>query len=422
MTVDEGLLSGYRVLDLTDTKGHLCGKILGDFGADVIKIEKPGGDPSRNRGPFSKNVPDAQRSLLWFAYNTSKRGITLNIEVSDGQHIFKRLLESADFVIESFDPGYMDSIGLGYAELGRVKPDIIMTSISAFGQNGPFSHYRATDLTAGAMGGLVRIMGDPGRPPVRMSCDPQAYLQAGLHGALGSMVALYHRNLTGEGQHVDVSMQEAVELSTMIPIEVWDMMKASVVGMGQFYESQRRPPQRPLLLRWVFPCKDGHVVFYYGGGQGGIIESSSALVRWGNEEGMILELKDYDFTKWDGSTMPQEELDRQVDAVGRFLMTKTKDELYEGAVKKKIMLCPCANTTDILRNRQLEARGFWEKVHHPELGDTLVYPGAPLKMQETPWGIQRRAPLIGEHNEEVYGEELGFSREELAILKSQNVL
>jgi crotonobetainyl-CoA:carnitine CoA-transferase CaiB-like acyl-CoA transferase len=103
-------------------------------------------------------------------------------------------------------------------------------------------------------------------------------------------------------------------------------------------------------------------------------------------------------------------------------MTKTKDELYEEAVKRKIMLCPCANTTDILRNRQLEARGFWEKVHHPELGDTLVYPGAPLKMQETPWGIQHRAPLIGEHNEEVYGEELGFSREELAILKSQNVL
>lgn len=137
MSEDNGLLGGYRVLDLTDEKAHLCGKILGDFGADVIKVERPGGDPSRNIGPFYRNVPDPEKSLFWFANNTSKRGITLNIEVPDGREIFKTLVKTAGFVIESFEPGYMDGLSLGYSQLEKIKPDIVMTSITAFGQTGP---------------------------------------------------------------------------------------------------------------------------------------------------------------------------------------------------------------------------------------------------------------------------------------------
>jgi crotonobetainyl-CoA:carnitine CoA-transferase CaiB-like acyl-CoA transferase len=123
----EGLLSGYRVLDLTDQKGLLSGKILGDLGADVIKIERPGGDPARNIGPFHRDIPDPQKSLFWFFTNLNKRGITLNIETADGRDIFKRLVKSAHFVIESFDPGYMDSLGLGYPELEKINPAIIVT-------------------------------------------------------------------------------------------------------------------------------------------------------------------------------------------------------------------------------------------------------------------------------------------------------
>ncbi|MBL7120103.1 MAG: CoA transferase [Dehalococcoidia bacterium] len=417
-----GLLSGYRVLDLTDEKGHLCGKILGDFGADVIKIEKPGGDPSRNIGPFYKDDPDPGKSLFWFASNTSKRGVTLNIEEPDGQEVLKRLVKTAGFVVESFEPGYMDNLGLGYSELEKIKPDIIVTSITPFGQTGPYSHYQATDLVGVAMGGLVRILGELGRPPVRMSCDPQAYFQASVHAATGSMVAHYHRVLTGEGQHVDVSMQQAVALSTMTTAEVYDLMKVNIVGTGQFFINPRPEPYGLLFLRFIFPCKDGHVVIYYAGGAGGLIQSSQALLDWANEEGMALELKGYDFRQWDGSTIAQDELDQQYKAIMEFLMTKTKDELFEEAIKRGIMLAPCATTEDISRNRHLQARGFWEKVDHPGLGETIAYPGAPVRIEEAPWRIQCRPPLIGEHNEEVYEKELGFSTEQMAILKARNII
>lgn len=422
VTEHDSLLGGYRVLDLTDEKGHVCGKVLGDFGADVIKVERPGGDPSRNIGPFYKDIPHPEKSLLWFSMNTSKRGITLNIETLGGREIFRKLVETADFVLESFPPGYMDDLGLGYSELEKIKPGIIVTSITPFGQSGPYARYQSTDLVGCAMGGLVRILGELGRPPVRMSYDPQAYFQVGVHAALGSMVAHYHRVLTGEGQHVDVSMQEAVALSTMTAAEVYDLMKVNVIGTGQFFVSPRPEPYGLLFLRFVYPCKDGHVVIYYAGGASGLIQSSQALLDWANEEGMALELKGYDFRQWDGSTITQQELDQQYEAIIEFLMTKTKDELFEEAIKRGIMLAPCATTEEISRNPHLQARGFWEKVDHPELGETIVYPGAPVRMEETPWRIQCRAPLPGEHNEEVYEKELGFSREQMAIMKAQNII
>lgn len=219
-------------------------------------------------------------------------------------------------------------------------------------------------------------------------------------------------------------MQQAVALGIFITAEVYELMKVNLVGTGPFYIIPRPEPLGSLFLRWVFPCKDGHVVcFFFGGGFLGAVQSSRALADWANEEGMAMEFKDYDFfNQWDPSKMTQEENDGYLNIISDFLKTKTKDELYEEAVKRGIMLAPCATTEDVSRNRQLQARGFWEKVEHPELGETLVYPGAPLKLKETPYKIQCRAPLIGEHNEEVYRRELGFSREQIAILKARNVI
>ncbi|MFC2000419.1 CaiB/BaiF CoA transferase family protein [Chloroflexota bacterium] len=423
LTQHDTLLSGCRVLDLTDEKGHLAGKVLGDFGADVVKIEKPGGDSSRNVGPFYKDMADPEKSLFWFAGNTSKRGITLDIEKPEGREIFKKLVETADIVLESFEPGYMDGMGLGYLELKKIKLDIIVTSITPFGQSGPYVHYQTTDLVATAMGGLARVLGDMGRPPVRMSCDPQAYFHAGLQGALGSMMAYYHRALSGEGQHVDVSMQDAVILALMHAVEISEIMKVNVIGMGQFFVSVRPAPQPPLFTRLIVPCKDGYVFFGFGGGGfGGMVQSTRAMVEWANEEGMLLEFKDVDFSQWDVSSMTQEESDRRNAVVGEFLMTKTKAELYDQAVKRGIMLAPCNTIEDVIENAQLEVRGFWEKVEHPELGETITYPGAPVKIEEAPWRIQRRAPFISEHNEEIYIEELGFSREQMSVLEASGVI
>ncbi len=203
----ESLLSPYRALDLTDEKGFLCGKILGDLGADVIKIEAPLGDPARNIGPFYRDIADPEKSLSWFAYNTSKRGITLNLHTADGRDIFKRLVETADFVIESFAPGHMEKLGLGYQDLNQINSKVIMTSITPFGQNGPYKDYKASDLVVLAMGGYLYLCGDADRPPVRISLD-QAYAHAAVEAATGTIIALYYRESSGEGQHVDVSAQE----------------------------------------------------------------------------------------------------------------------------------------------------------------------------------------------------------------------
>jgi len=419
-----GLLSGFRVLDMTDEKGDLCGKILGDFGADVIKIEPPGGSSARRIGPFYKNDPDPQKSLSWFAFNTSKRGITLNLETTDGRDIFRRLVKTAEFVVESYEPGYLVGLGLGFAELERIKPDIVVTSITPFGQTGPYSHYKATDLVAMAMGGPVSVMGEFGRPPVRMSCAPQAYVQAGMHAAVGSMVAHYHRALTGEGQHVDVSVQEAVVLSMGIAAEVYEMMKMNMLGTGSFFIVPRPEPLGLIFLRFLLPCKDGHVVVAWAGGHQGFIGSTRALVKWANEEGMGQEVKDFDFSSavWDMTKIPQETVDKVLNSILPFLMTKTKAELFEGALSRGVMLAPCNTTADISHDRHLEARGFWQKMAHAELGEEVVYPGAPLKMSEAGWRIQSRAPLVGEHNQDIYEGELGFSAEQQAVFKARKAI
>ena len=165
-SIEEALLGCYRALDLTDEKGFLCGRLLGDMGVDVIKVEQPGGDPARNIGPFYHNIPHAEKSLNWFVFNANKRGITLNLETADGQDIFKRLVGTTDFVIESFPPGYMDGLGLSYTALSEINPGVIIASITPFGQDGPYKDYKTSDLVSMAMSGLVYNSGDPDRPPV----------------------------------------------------------------------------------------------------------------------------------------------------------------------------------------------------------------------------------------------------------------
>jgi crotonobetainyl-CoA:carnitine CoA-transferase CaiB-like acyl-CoA transferase len=192
-------LDPYRVLDLTDEKGMLCGRILGDLGADVIKVERSGGDKSRNIGSFYQDMPHPERSLYWFAYNANKRGITLNLQTADGRGLFKRLAKTSDFIIESFAPGYLEELGLGYPVLSEIKPAIILISITPFGQSGPYRDYKSSDIVSMAMGGLMYITGDADRPPVRVSVE-QSYLHAGAHAAIGALLALHYRVLTGKDQ------------------------------------------------------------------------------------------------------------------------------------------------------------------------------------------------------------------------------
>lgn len=417
----EAALSGYRVLDLTDDKGYYCSKILAELGADVIKIEPPGGDPSRSIGPFYKDTPDPENSLYWWAYNTSKRGITLNIESTQGKDIFRRLVKTADVVVESSPPGYMDGLDLGYTALSEINPGIVVTSITPFGQTGPYRDWKGPDLVGWALGGQAFTTGDEDRPPCRISF-PQAYLHASNHAASGTLAALYYRELSGEGQHVDVSMQEAVVWTLMIVIQFWDMMKFSMFRGG----SKRR--MGGPVARVLFPCKDGYVSFLIGGGQLASI-SMPPIIRWMAEEDMLgafEDKKDWEPKDWsekvDFWSMTQEELDVQEDSLIRFFANKTKAEIYEEALRRRIILYPASTTEDLADNTQLREREFYVGIEHPELDETVTYVGAPYKMTETPWSISRRAPLIGEHNEEILGNELGFAKEEMRLLKEAGVI
>ena len=192
MSEQETLLGDIRVLDLADEKGVYCTKLLADLGADTIRIEEPGGDPMRRIGPFFHDEPDHEKSLYWFQFNTSKRGITLNLETADGREILKRLVKTADVVVETFPPGYLDEMGLGYSVLSELNPGVVLTSITPFGQSGPYRDFQSSDLIAQAMGGLMYLAGFPEDAPHKLH-GSQAYHSASVQAAVGTMMALYAR-------------------------------------------------------------------------------------------------------------------------------------------------------------------------------------------------------------------------------------
>jgi crotonobetainyl-CoA:carnitine CoA-transferase CaiB-like acyl-CoA transferase len=400
------------VLDLTNDQGYFCGKILADLGADVIKVEPPGGDPGRDIGPFYKDVPDREKSLFFSAYNTNKKSITLNIETSEGQEIFRRLAATADFVIESFAPGTLDRIGLGYAALKALRPRIILVSITPFGQTGPRRNWKGSDIVGIAMGGLSHITGSPDRPPARV-CVDQTHMMAGAQAAMGAMIAHHRREATGTGQHVDTSAQECVVVSALTVPQAWDLQKFVWPREGAYMSRGRK------RVRHLWPCKDGYIAWrVFGGGLG---VKTRALVEWMDTEGQAGELKEVDWQQMDLLTVSSERFYHWQELFGQFFKTRTKAELCREALARGIVLIPASTPGDLLEDPQLEARGYWERVDHPEWNATFTYPGALYKSSEIEWRF-RRAPLIGEHNGEVYGKEFGFTEERLSRLEKDGVI
>lgn len=416
--VTDSALSVYRVLDLTNHLGYLCGKILGDLGADVIKVESPCGDPIRLEGPFYQDDPDPNKNLYWWSYNNNKRGITLNLETTDGQEIFKRLVSKADVVIESFQPGYMSGLGLGYADLQKVNPKIIMTSITPFGQQGPYRDFKASDLTISAMGGLMGILGDDDRPPVRAGLT-QSYLWGGGQAAFATITALFYKGVTGEGQQVDVSIQGSMIVAQAHAPLFADIEGKNTKRMGKYVTGRSK---HGAVHPGVHKCKDGHITWAIYGGPTGA-RTNKAMTQWMVDEGKADE---YLINKdWDNFIMAeatQEEMDRIIGSVATFLSGLTKAEFLEGAVARGIMGYPVNTVKDILESPQLAARDYWTEMEHPELGIAIKYPGPFAKLSVTPPLVSRRAPLIGEHNREILGQELGMSDSELLRLKQQKVI
>lgn len=410
------MLSPYRVLDLTDEKGLICGKTLGDLGADVIKIEPPGGHECRDLGPFYRDVPSGEESFYWFAYNANKRSITLNLEEADGQDLFRKLVEKADFVIESFAPGYLDKLGLGYGALSEINPRVILTSITPFGQTGPYRDFKTCDLVSMALGGYVYLTGDPDRPPVRIGF-PQAYLHAGMAASAGTMVAHYHRQMTGEGQWVDVSIHEACAWVPTDSAIYWEMNQV----LEERHGGARVRPTTGARMKRIWECKDGYVSFDMYGAR--LARNfMTPLVAWMAEEGAAPDfLKEIDWNTFDYFAAPPELVERVAEPIGRFFAGRTREELLWGGVSRRCCIYPVATPGDVANSRQLEERGFWVEVEHEALGAGIKYPGSCIRASETVSGVTRKAPRVGEHNVEVYGE-LGLTRKDLLAFRRRGVI
>ena len=410
------MLKNCRALDLTDEKGFLCGKILADLGADVIKIERPGGDLSRNIGGFWGDTPDPEKSLYWFAYNSNKRGITLNIETPEGRELFTKLAATADFVIESFPPGYMDGLGLGYAELSRINKGIIMASVTPFGGEGIYRDFKDSDIVVMGMSGTLYQTGETDGPPVQISM-PQACLHAGADAAVGSMIAYYSREMTGEGQHVDVSMQQSAAWFQANAIPTWELNHRILKRSGAF----RAGMSKDVGQRQVWPCKDGYVFFNVIGGRTGA-KSLSALVDWMDSEGGATDfLLNMDWDNFDMFTVTREEMDNISGPVGEFFRSHTRKELLAGAVPRGVSIGPLSSMEDLLNDECLRIRHFWKEIQHPELGTGITYPREFVKSTEHDYSTKFRAPLIGEHNGEVYGS-IGLSEQDLVSMKETGVI
>ncbi len=406
------LLDGFRALDLTDEKGLVCGKILATLGVEVAKVERPGGDSSRKIPPLD---PDSRQSLYWLSFNTDKRSITLDIESKPGGDIFRQLLAKADFLIESSPPGYLDALGLGYDALSRLNPRLIMTSITAFGQRGPYSRYKSCNLVACAMGGVLDSNGDPDRPPVREALD-SVYYEAGAAAALGTVLAHYWRQTSGQGQQIDVSLQECEAGRDTTNLAVWQFDKRLLKRTGnKSLVGGRRPS------RWLWPCKDGYLFWTLRGGLMGA-RSNPAMSDWFDESGVENPFRLVgDPTSLDMAGLSDSILDTFDAAVEKLFLKHTKREIMDRAVATDIQAWVLSNPRDVLENPQSKARDFWTGL---DSGSTrrLAYPRHFFLSNVTENYVRRRAPLVGEDNEEIYRRDLGLSESELAALKEAGVI
>jgi crotonobetainyl-CoA:carnitine CoA-transferase CaiB-like acyl-CoA transferase len=317
-------------------------------------------------------------------------------------------------------PGFLDRHGIGFRAISQRYPQLIWTSITPFGHSGPYAYYRASDLVGMAMGGLMYLCGDADRPPVRLR-PAQAYLQAGLQAAVATLLAHHHRVGSGEGQFIDVSMQHAVSWTIIPTRQYWDL---------EDLISERSGPARAFgdqVRRIIFPCQDGHVALM------GVMNSREwrPMVDWLASEAMAEDLTEASWAilaqhagpnPLTQAALTDAELAHVYDVLSRFFLHHTKAELAEGARRHRLILFPVHTARDLLEHPQLIARHFFQALEHPELGETLCYPGAPYQLSRTPCRLRRRAPLIGEHNEAIYGGELGLSRAELAVLMAAGAI
>src|ERR1700712_3422117 len=392
-----GPLAGLRILELADEKGQFCGKLVGDLGADVVKIEPPSGERCRHIGPFLDDIPHPERSLSFWYYNTSKRGITLNLEPADGRALFGRLAAAADVILETFPPGYLTSLGLDYEALREANPGLILCALTPFGQTGPWRDYLSSDLAHLAAGGEMASCGYdeadlPNAPPIAPGGGNAWHM--GCHYAyISIMAALVFRTYSGRGQYIDVSIHEACALTTESAI-------ANYVYRGEVLRRQtgRHHAVGP-TPRTQFRAKDGtYVTVLISGGLNPRVVANLAELM--DQYGMAADLKSPAYK--DPAFVAQHTPHIIDDVLATFIASLPAEEVYHAAQDRGFTWGAVRAPEALLDDAHLQDRGFWKQVEHPELGRSYVYPGEAAIFNGSSWRISRRAPLTGEHNAEIF--------------------
>ena len=399
---DDGALADLRVLDFTHyVAGPYTTKLLADYGAEVLKVERPGsGDGARRIGPFPGNIPHPEKSGTFLHLNTNKRSITLNLKSSEAQDIVKRLVAEVNVVVESFRPGQMAAFGLNYETLRSINPRIVMTSISNFGQTGPYRDFRASDLIIYGMGGEMYSTGLEDREPLKLGEDVVLY-QAGAVAATATMGAVF----ADSSQHVDVSLMET-------QIGSIDRRMSMLLAYQYNGEISMRSATATAggYPNGVFICLDGYVQI--AGGR----NYFDRVVAMMGAPNVLLEERWYE---------PEAQYDPELeDEFNAYFipwcLERTKREIWHVAQEAGVLSAPINAASDLVSDDQFHQRGAFSEIDHPVAG-RLLYPGRPFGMSESPWCIRRPAPLLGQHTDEVLCA-LGYTEVDIQVLRNQKVI
>lgn len=402
----EGLsrpLRAYRVVELPGSEPLLFGKTFADLGADVIQVEPPGGDPARRLPPFAE-VDGESQSLYWLAYSAGKRSVIADLDSEEGRMLVRRLARQADVLVEALPPGRLAAIGLGFEQLRMENPALVMTSITAFGQDGPFAGWQGSDLIHLAMSGYLNMTGPADGPPLKPSAPYQTFLHGSMQAVAATLLALRRRRRTGEGGHVDLAMRDTGMWMLTHTYQFWDLLGVNLKRQGS-----SRDMGGVLRLPSVWRALDGYIVWLFQTGHiGG--QRLRMLVDWMAESGLAPEwMRNQAWETFDLLKAGLETNQRLTAAFAAFFATKTKAELFDWSMPRGVMLAPVQTLRDVADDVQLAARGAWRELQ-PAAAEAglLRIPGPPVRMSAAGWEPRGPSPRPGEHNRAVYRDLLGI--------------
>jgi len=396
------VLTGIEVLDLADEKAGFCTRILALMGARVIKIETPGGSPERRRGPFSEDIPHPEKSLSFSYQNTNKLGITLDLSRRQGRQLFRKLVRKVDVLVETFSPDAIKKFSCAYEELNAVNPRLIHVSVSGFGGQGPRSHYQSSDLVAAAYSGSMSVNGSPDTSPLKPGGE-QSHFAGSLFAALGILLALRQRRKTGRGEHIDLSLQEAMTAT----------LEHVLIRYFHDQITTKRQGSRPGDNGFsILPCRDGFI-------QITVFQQWETLVDWLAASGMAGDLAE---DRWQDETYRQLHAEHITNVIRGWTQGHSVRELFEKGQLMGFPWAPVQSPVEVLETPQLKARDFFLPLYDEETGKTLSCPGLPFRYTATVLPSLKSAPAAGGDNMRIYRDELGLADDELSKLAAEGII